>query len=122
MLSLIGALAREEGMGLILITHDLAVVAGLADRVAVMKAGRVVETGATEALFRTPREAYTRALLEASTHRPRPVETAGSAYLDREENRAAFAGCGRHADLSARASASVCAPSRAARSMTCRSR
>lgn len=84
-LDLLGGLAREEGMGLILITHDLAVVAGLADRVAVMKSGRVVETGPTERLFRSPDDPYTQALLEASTHRPRPAGSAGSAYLSQEE-------------------------------------
>lgn len=71
-LALLQDLARDEGMGLILITHDLAVVAGMADRVAVMNAGRVVETGETEPLFRTPQAAYTRDLLAASTHRARP--------------------------------------------------
>ena len=69
-LDLLRDLAREEGMALILITHDLAVVAGMADRVAVMQAGQIVESGPTEALFRAPRAPYTQALLAASTHRP----------------------------------------------------
>ncbi len=69
-LDLLQALVQSEGMGLILITHDLAVVAGRADRVAVMQEGRIVEAGATETLYRTRNHPYTRALLAASDHRP----------------------------------------------------
>ena len=69
-LDLLRRLVAGEGMGLILITHDLAVVAGLADRVAVMQQGRVVEDGPAERLFRRMRHPYTRALFAASTHRP----------------------------------------------------
>jgi dipeptide transport system ATP-binding protein len=58
-------LQREQGMGLVLITHDLAVVASMAQRVAVMYAGQVVETGETDALFDAPRHPYTQALLAA---------------------------------------------------------
>ena len=85
-LDLLRDLARDEGMALILITHDLAVVAGMADRVAVMKSGRIVEDAATEPLFRTPREGYTRALLAASTHRARPAPRATAAPLLTVEN------------------------------------
>jgi oligopeptide/dipeptide ABC transporter ATP-binding protein len=52
-------------MSVILITHDLGVVAGMADRVAVMYAGRIVEAATTEALFREPRHPYTRGLLQS---------------------------------------------------------
>ncbi|WP_197046998.1 ABC transporter ATP-binding protein [Paucibacter sp. KBW04] len=58
-------LQREQGMGLIMITHDLAVVAEMAQRVAVMYAGQVVETGPVPALFEAPRHPYTEALLAA---------------------------------------------------------
>ncbi len=58
-------LQREQGMGLVLITHDLAVVATMAQRVAVMYAGQVVETQAVDTLFDTPRHPYTHALLAA---------------------------------------------------------
>ena len=61
-------LAREQrarGMGMVLITHDLGVVAGRTDEVAVMYAGRIVERAPTRALFRAPRSPYTRALLDA---------------------------------------------------------
>jgi glutathione transport system ATP-binding protein len=64
-LRLIRALQQESGMGLIFITHDMGVVAEVADRVAVMRHGLVVEEGTVETIFAAPREAYTRALLAA---------------------------------------------------------
>lgn len=64
-LELIDDLREEFGMAVILVTHDLGVIAGRADRVAVMYAGRVVETAATAELFRSPRHRYTEALMEA---------------------------------------------------------
>ena len=69
-LDLLKGLVDDEGMGLMLITHDLAVVAGLADHVAVMQHGRIVEQGATEALFRRREHPYTRQLFAASAHIP----------------------------------------------------
>jgi oligopeptide/dipeptide ABC transporter ATP-binding protein len=62
-LDLLGRLRRELNMAVLLITHDLGVVAGSADRVVVMYAGQVVETAATRALFATPRHPYTEGLL-----------------------------------------------------------
>ncbi|MCB1389841.1 MAG: ABC transporter ATP-binding protein [Rhodobacteraceae bacterium] len=67
-LDLLKDLTKDFGMGLLMITHDLAVVAGMADRIVVMQHGRVVETGATEQLFRAMKHPYTRALFEASRH------------------------------------------------------
>ncbi|WP_300063394.1 ABC transporter ATP-binding protein [uncultured Roseobacter sp.] len=67
-LALLKGLVQDFGMGLILITHDLAVVADIADRIAVMRHGEVVETGATRHLLRTMQHPYTRMLFEASTH------------------------------------------------------
>ena len=58
-------LVREAGSALIWITHDLAVIAGLADRVAVMYAGRIVEEGPVAAVLDAPRHPYTRGLLES---------------------------------------------------------
>jgi peptide/nickel transport system ATP-binding protein len=58
-------LARESGAALIWITHDLSVVAGLADRVAVMYAGRIVEQGSVDEVLDAPRHPYTRGLLDS---------------------------------------------------------
>jgi peptide/nickel transport system ATP-binding protein len=76
-LALLRRLVDEDGMGLMLITHDLAVVAGLADRVAVMHGGRVVEAGAADAVMRQMRHPYTRALFLASSHRPKRAPRIG---------------------------------------------
>jgi peptide/nickel transport system ATP-binding protein len=58
-------LVREVGSALIWITHDLAVIAGLADRVAVMYAGRIVEEGAVDDVLDAPAHPYTRGLLDS---------------------------------------------------------
>jgi len=58
-------LTRETGTGLIWITHDLSVVAGLADRVCVMYAGRIVEQGSVEDVLARPRHPYTRGLIDS---------------------------------------------------------
>jgi oligopeptide/dipeptide ABC transporter ATP-binding protein len=65
-LELLMRLRRELGLSLIFITHDLAVVAQVADRLAVMYAGRVVEEGPTMEVLRRPRHPYTEGLLRAS--------------------------------------------------------
>jgi len=62
-LDLLAELQNELGMALLFITHDLGVVAGIADRVAVMYAGQVVETGPTRAIYQRPRMPYTAGLL-----------------------------------------------------------
>ena len=62
-MDLLSEMKRETNTAIILITHDLGVVAGIADRVAVMYAGKVVETGTTRQIFYENRHPYTRALL-----------------------------------------------------------
>jgi oligopeptide/dipeptide ABC transporter ATP-binding protein len=62
-LDLLGRLRRELNMAVLLITHDLGVVAGSADRVVVMYAGQVVESATTRALFASPQHPYTEGLL-----------------------------------------------------------
>lgn len=64
-LELLKNLQREMGMAMILITHNMGVVAEFSDRVAVMYAGRVAEIAATEMLFKNPRHPYTQALLRS---------------------------------------------------------
>jgi peptide/nickel transport system ATP-binding protein len=78
-LELIDSLRRRLGMSVILVTHDLGVIAGTADRVAVMYAGRIVETGTTESLFANPRHPYTEALFEALPERAAIVVEGGPA-------------------------------------------
>jgi peptide/nickel transport system ATP-binding protein len=68
-IALLRDLTRDQGMGLMMITHDLAVVADMADRIAVMQQGRIVETAPTAHLLAHRRHPYTRALFEASRHR-----------------------------------------------------
>jgi peptide/nickel transport system ATP-binding protein len=68
-LELLTRVQDEFDMALILISHDLGVVAGMADRVAVMYAGRIVETADCHALFATPLHPYTKGLLQALPNR-----------------------------------------------------
>jgi oligopeptide/dipeptide ABC transporter ATP-binding protein len=86
-LTLMDELRRETGTALVLITHDMGVVARLADQVAVMQSGRVVETGEVGALFARPEHPYTQALLAAAPRldregragRPTPAPVAADA-------------------------------------------
>ncbi|SDP18129.1 oligopeptide transport system ATP-binding protein [Actinopolyspora xinjiangensis] len=64
-MDLLDELRRERGMGMILITHDLGVVAEVADRIAVMYAGRVVEESDAESLYERPAHPYTEGLMES---------------------------------------------------------
>ncbi|MFB1041603.1 ABC transporter ATP-binding protein [Streptomyces chrestomyceticus] len=64
-MDLLAELQREYAMGLVLITHDLGVVADVADRIAVMYAGRIVETAPVRDLYRAPAHPYTRGLLDS---------------------------------------------------------
>jgi len=71
-LSLLAGLAAEHATALLFVTHDLAVARSLADRVAVMRAGRILEIGTADAIFEHPGDDYTRLLLDAA---PRPLTT-----------------------------------------------
>ncbi len=73
-LDLLKKLSAEMGMALLLITHDLGIVRKMARRVYVMKAGEVVEEGFTEAIFTSPRHAYTRHLMAAEPKGAPPKE------------------------------------------------
>ncbi len=74
-LDLLKKLVAEDGMCLMLITHDLGVVAEVADHIVIMKTGEVVEAGETHALFREMKHPYTKALFEASSHVPEKGDT-----------------------------------------------
>ena len=78
-LALLAHIKRERGIGLVLVTHDFAALAGLADRVAVMRNGRVIETGSAAQVFHAPREPYTRELLAAAREPPGPAAAAAAA-------------------------------------------
>jgi peptide/nickel transport system ATP-binding protein len=64
-LDLLRQLQKEQGLGMLLITHDLAVVAGMAHRVALMYAGQIIEVARSEDFFANPKHPYARALLRA---------------------------------------------------------
>ncbi len=82
-LDLLNELKQELNMSLLFITHNLNIVRRLADRVAVMQAGRCVEQNRTPALFSTPQHPYTRQLLDAEpTGEALPLTSDTSALLD----------------------------------------
>ena len=99
-LDLLRRLKRELGMALLLITHDLGVVAEMCDAVAVMYAGRIVERAGAEALFRHPQHPYTHGLLAA---RPRLVPKGASC-------RPSPAPCRRRAGAASAAASPIAAP------------
>ena len=74
-LRLLDRLRREENLSILLITHDLGVMSALTDRLAVMYAGRIVETGSTADVLAVPRHPYTQGLLDAL---PRSAEVGAS--------------------------------------------
>ena len=77
-LALLAELKREQGMSMVLITHDFGAVAGLADRVAVMRGGRVVELDSVGAVMKAPRHPYTQGLLRALPRMEGPFAGASS--------------------------------------------
>ena len=82
-LLLLKALQERNGLGMLFISHDLAVVAQIADRVAVMRRGMLLETGTRDQVFLQPRHAYTKSLLGAvptlTTDRDQPLATLAAA-------------------------------------------
>ena len=92
-LDLLKDLQREQRMGLLLITHDLAVVSGMAHRVALMYAGQIIEVAAAQEFFSSPKHPYARALLRAlpgGQSREGPLEAiAGTVPLLTQQ----FVGC-----------------------------
>lgn len=72
-LKLISNLQKEHGFALLLISHDINVVAQLADSIAVMRAGEIIERGHTKELMMNPRDSYTRELTQPNLIMPNPV-------------------------------------------------
>jgi len=90
-LELLADLKRSENMGLLFITHDLAIVRRIADKVCVMKDGEIVESGPTGRLFDAPQHEYTRKLLEArAVGEPAPIASAAPEVLRTEGMRVWF--------------------------------
>jgi microcin C transport system ATP-binding protein len=90
-LELLAELRRREGMAMLLITHDLAIVRRHADRVVVMKDGEAVEQGAVSTVFDAPRHPYTRMLLETEPRgRPAPVAPDAPLVAEAEDLRVHF--------------------------------
>ena len=75
-LELLAALQKKRDIGVMFISHDLAVVADIADQIVVMQEGRVVEAGNRDAIFRHARHPYTRKLLQAIPTRRQTGRTA----------------------------------------------
>jgi len=69
-LALLAELKRTRGLALVLITHDLAALAGVADRIAVMRHGRLIETGSVAQVLKAPHDPYTRALVQTAAPPP----------------------------------------------------
>ncbi|HYM32616.1 MAG TPA: ABC transporter ATP-binding protein [Candidatus Cybelea sp.] len=83
-LELVRDIQRQRGMGVLFITHDFGVVSEIADRVAVLRLGRLVEMGAMEDVLRRPRDAYTRTLISSVPSmkpRERPRDPAAAPLL-----------------------------------------
>ncbi|MFC3478353.1 ABC transporter ATP-binding protein [Halobacterium litoreum] len=81
-LRLLNELQEERGMAMVFVTHDLGVVAEIADRVVVMYAGKVMETGDVYQVFENPSHPYTKALLKCLPGRGRALETIGGSLPD----------------------------------------
>ena len=73
-LALLRTLQAERSLTVLIVTHDLAVVAAVCDDVLVMKDGRIVESGDVDRVFREPRHPYTKELLNAAPAEPSPEE------------------------------------------------
>ncbi|MDQ7069261.1 MAG: dipeptide ABC transporter ATP-binding protein [Rhodobacterales bacterium] len=85
-LTLLKKLVREDGMGMLMITHDLAVVSDMADEIVIMEKGRIVEAGPAKTLFQTMKHPYSIALFKASGHVPVRTNTATDVPLLEVEN------------------------------------
>ncbi|UOQ56701.1 ABC transporter ATP-binding protein [Leucobacter allii] len=72
-IALLDELRRESGMGIIFVTHDLAMLSSIADRLNVFRTGEIVEAGEAESVFRSPQHPYTRVLLDAVPQVPWPL-------------------------------------------------
>jgi nickel transport system ATP-binding protein len=79
-LALLEKLKERLGLGILIITHDLGVIAGIADEVAVMHHGKIIEQCSAETLFATPENSYTCNLLQAHRQLYCPAQTQNSSW------------------------------------------
>jgi len=90
-LNLLADLKKEFGMSMLFITHDLNIVRQIADRVCVMKAGKIVEQGITDSVFEKPKHEYTKKLLKAvSVSGPKPIPAHSEVILRSQDTRVWF--------------------------------
>jgi ABC-type dipeptide/oligopeptide/nickel transport system ATPase component len=82
-LDLIRDLQKRLGVGVLLVTHNFGVVADLADRVVVMKSGRVVESGDVREILRNPKDPYTQTLLSSMLEDKEPMTMLTTTGTDR---------------------------------------
>jgi ABC-type dipeptide/oligopeptide/nickel transport system ATPase component len=78
-LTLFRELNRNSGMSILYISHDLASVAGICDRVAILHEGQIVESGTTEQVLTSPQHAYTQRLMAAMPRMPQTLRAARAA-------------------------------------------
>jgi peptide/nickel transport system ATP-binding protein len=125
LLLLLRQLQRELGMAVIFVTHDMGVAAEISDRVAVMYAGRFVETGSVEDVLLSPQHPYTQGLIRSTLHggmRGKPLETIPGSPPDLSAPRigCSFAPRCRHADDICRSDDPREAPLGPLRTVACR--
>jgi len=92
-LEILRALKTEKKTAIAMVSHDMGVIAGLADRVQVMRHGEIVESGTADEIFYTPKHAYTRMLLDAmpkANETPAPVTAIGAPLLAVDDLKVAF--------------------------------
>jgi peptide/nickel transport system ATP-binding protein len=91
-------LREQRDLSIVLITHDFGVVADIADRIAVMQGGQIVEQGTAQEIFHEPQHPYTRGLLQAlAPPTRRPPRTKGEPLLEVEDLQVTYAGGSRRA-------------------------
>lgn len=93
MLNLLADLKAEFGLTYISISHDLAVVEAISDRVAVFYAGTIAEIGQAEQIFAAPRHPYTRLLAESAPAVGKPIQTQEAALSDVQVSPTQLPGC-----------------------------
>jgi oligopeptide/dipeptide ABC transporter ATP-binding protein len=101
-LALLAELKRTRGLALVLITHDMAALAGVADRIAVMRQGRLIETGSVAQVLKAPHDPYTRTLVQTAAPPPAELSSTEASPADEISAGSGPAGSAAAAALSVR--------------------